>query len=429
MPSALVLRAGVSFEDREFWNSSLLISEAVTALICSPIFGYVLDVSGTRQGPYLAGLVLLFASMVIFTASRSVLWYTVARILQGGATAMVTVAGFAIVTDAVDKHHLGQMLGYIGTAMTLGFVSGPVLGGVVYSIGGFYAAFGMAFAIITLDLALRLAVIEKKVAERFVSSSDNGVVSPSRDHDHNNQSYGSAQSTPRGPKPPRPDGSLALFKLLRQPRVLIALWAVIVSAIVASAFDAALTIFVETIFHWDVLGAGLIFIPGASAAILQPFFGYLTDRLGSRIIAFSSFAILSPTLILLRLVEKNTFQHKAILCVILATVGMCIDLGEPALLVELQKVLDDMEAEDPRVFGGQGAVGQAFGLQSMAHFGGFALGPIIGGFVSFHYGWNVMTFSLGLLSLVTAVPMMWLSGPIQDDHTISETGRDPLMDY
>ncbi|KAJ5754404.1 hypothetical protein N7533_003947 [Penicillium manginii] len=395
MPSALVLRAGVSFEDREFWNSSLLISEAVAALICSPIFGYLLDVSGTRQGPYLAGLILLFGSMIIFTASNSILWYTVARILQGGATAMVTVAGFAIVTDAVDKRHLGQMLGYIGTAMTLGFVSGPVLGGVVYSIGGFYAAFGMAFAIIALDLVLRLAVIEKKVAERWVSSPDNGVVSR-RDHDHNHQS------------------------------VLIALWAVIVSAIVASAFDATLTIFVETIFHWDVLGAGLIFIPGASVAILQPLFGYLTDRLGSRIIAFSSFVILSPTLVLLRFVEENTFQHKAILCVILATVGMCIDLGEPALLVELQKVLDDMEAEDPSVFGGQGAVGQAFGLQSMAHFGGFALGPMIGGFVSFHYGWDVMTLSLGLLSLVTAVPMMWLSGPIKDDQ-ISETERDPLI--
>jgi MFS family permease len=221
----------------EFWNSSLLISEAVAALICSPIFGYLLDVSGTRQGPYLAGLILLFGSMIIFTASNSILWYTVARILQGGATAMVTVAGFAIVTDAVDKRHLGQMLGYIGTAMTLGFVSGPVLGGVVYSIGGFYAAFGMAFAIIALDLVLRLAVIEKKVAERWVSSPDNGVVSR-RDHDHNHQSYGSAPPMPRWPKASRKEGSLALFKLLRQPRVLIALWAVIVSAIVASAFDA-----------------------------------------------------------------------------------------------------------------------------------------------------------------------------------------------
>lgn len=148
-------------------------------------------------------------------------------------------------------------------------------------------------------------------------------------------------------------------------------------------------------------------------------------------IAFSSFAILSPALAFLRFVEENTLEHKAILCVILATVGMCIDLGEPALLVEIQKVLDDMEAEHPFVFGEKGAVAQAFGLQSMAHFGGFALGPMIGGFVSFHYGWNVMTLSLGLLSLVTAVPMLWLSGPMvvtdSDDYG-SDTERDPLIE-
>lgn len=149
--------------------------------------------------------------------------------------------------------------------------------------------------------------------------------------------------------------------------------------------------------------------------------------MGSRIIAFSGFVILAPTLVCLRLVEQNTFQHKAILCAILATVGICIDLTEPALLVELQRVLDDMEAADPCVFGEKGAVAQAFGLQSMAHFGGFALGPIIGAFVSVRYGWDVMTFCLGFLSLVTAVPMLWLSGPITDGPT-SDTERDPLIE-
>jgi hypothetical protein len=33
---------------------------------------------------------------------------------------------------------------------------------------------------------------------------------------------------------------------------------------------------VENTFHWNVLGAGLIFLPGAAAAIFQPFFGTLT---------------------------------------------------------------------------------------------------------------------------------------------------------
>lgn len=104
---------------------------------------------------------------------------------------------------------------------------------------------------------------------------------------------------------------------------------------------------------------------------------------------------------------------------------MCVDLSEPALLVEIQRVLDDMEAEDPGVFGEKGAVAQAFSLQSMAHFGGLALGPMAGGFVAYHFGWNVMTLGLGVLSLVTAIPMLWLSGAVEEAG--DDTEREPLL--
>lgn len=173
--------------------------------------------------------------MVLFSISTSVIWYVVARIFQGAATAMVTVAGLAIVTDAVDKRHLGQMIGWIGTAMTLGFMSGPVLGGVVYSIGGFHAAFGMGFALIVLDLGLRLAVIEKRVVESWISS-ENGIEDSFADEDYPDHGYGATSSPPLS-KPSRSGGEFALFQLLRRPTILIVLWAVTVSAIVTSALD------------------------------------------------------------------------------------------------------------------------------------------------------------------------------------------------
>ncbi|OQE40182.1 hypothetical protein PENCOP_c006G05347 [Penicillium coprophilum] len=433
MPQALVSRAGVAFEDREYWNSVLLISEAGSALACCPILGYLLDVSGTRQGPYLSGLVLLFASMVIFTASNSVTWYIIARGLQGAATAMVSVAGLSIVTDAVDKASLGQMVGYLGTAMTLGFMSGPLLGGLVYEIGGFYAVFGVAFGIIALDFLLRLAVVEKRIAERWLCLTDGERPSQENGHIPEHPPYGALGTINSSPHPATEisKSTFALGKLLKQPRILISLWAVIVGALVVSAFDATLPVFVEDKFQWNVLGAGLIFLPGASVAIFQPFFGLLSDRLGSRVITFASFAILAPSLICLRFVEENSPIHIALLCVILGLVGMCIDLSEPALIVEMQHVLDDMEAADPGVFGGRGAVAQAFSLENMAHFGGLALGPMVGGFVEFKYGWKSMTLALGVLSAVTAIPMLWLSGPMEEvswtESADDEMEREPLL--
>ncbi|KAJ5096474.1 hypothetical protein NUU61_005830 [Penicillium alfredii] len=472
MPTALVDRAGVAYEDRmlmpcsiedlgrshkefiigEHWNSILLIAEAVSALVSSPIFGYALDVSGTRQGLYLLGLILLAGSMAALTAARSVAWYVVARVLQGSATAMVAVAGLAIVTDTVDKKQLGQMLGYIGTATTLGFMAGPLLGGIVYQEGGFYAVFGMAFGIVGLDMFLRLAVVEKRTANRWLSSpSDSEHLSEETSDDPQETSATSSESEEpsdeasmrkapssdgeqqpdekrHGPKesavgasvqvntstPATDDrtrkGRFALLKLLKQPRILIIGWAVIVSSIVFSSFDATLPIFVQDTFHWNALGQGLVFLPPCVASILQPLFGYLSDKFGARWITFTGFVALAPCLICLRLIERNTLTEKVILCLLLGLVGACADLTIPALLVELQMVLDDMEEKEPGVFGENGAIAQAFSLETMAQFGGLALGPLISGFVDDHYGWKVMTLLLGILAGITAIPMLWLSG-------------------
>lgn len=156
------------------------------------------------------------------------------------------------------------------------------------------------------------------------------------------------------------------------------------------------------------------------------YLGYLSDRLGSRIIAFTGFTLLSIPLISLRLVNQITALHITILCIILGSVGLCVDLSEPALMVEIQRVLDDMETKDPGVFGEKGAIAQAFSLHSMAHFGGLALGPIVGGFVSFHFGWDAMTLALGILALVTAVPMLWLSGAKGEEGS-GDAERQPLL--
>jgi MFS family permease len=81
----------------------------------------------------------------------------------------------------------------------------------------------------------------------------------------------------------------------------------------------------------------------------------------------------------------------------------------PALYVETQQVLEEMERARPGIFGKRGAVAQAFGIQTMSSFMGLFLGPLWGGFVEYRFGWKTMAGTLGLLAAVTAVPMLWLS--------------------
>lgn len=153
--------------------------------------------------------------------------------------------------------------------------------------------------------------------------------------------------------------------------------------------------------------------------------GWLADNFGARWLAFASWIGLAPCLICLRFIEDNTLTHKAMLCLILGLVGVWIDLGMPALLVELQVVLDDMEEKEPGVFGENGAIAQAFSLEALAQFAGLAIGPLAGGFVGDSYGWKVMTLFLGILSGITAIPMLCLSGGrrVWPDDT-SETSEE-----
>ena len=105
---------------------------------------------------------------------------------------------------------------------------------------------------------------------------------------------------------------------------------------------------------------------------------------------------------------RNTLEQKVLLGVLLAFIGFFVDLGTPALAVEIEDVLASKEREGPGIFGSKGAVGQSFGLYSMSYATGILLGPIWAGFVVDKAGWPTMGWTLGLLAGVTAISMSWI---------------------
>ncbi|GLA39549.1 hypothetical protein AnigIFM63309_007145 [Aspergillus niger] len=403
MPTALVDRAKIPYEDRERWVSILLICEATVAFICCPIFGYLIDVAPTRKLPYLLGLILLGASMLILCLARTIGFFVIARLLQGGATAMVVVAGLALLTDSVPFENLGQTVGYLGSAVTLGFLLGPLLGGLVYRVAGYQPVFAMAFAIVGIDLVMRFAVIEKRVAKRWMALSQD-------DADSNNETN---HDNPSDDNPPQPDTTdndatiipkhsrkPTLLLLLQQPRILISSWGLLVHGMIYAAFDAVrpspvhpptitrsltthqlnqtIPIFVESHFNWTPLGAGLTFLPSSMTALFEPYFGKLTDTLTPHPIATATFLLLPIPLTLLALSSQPTTTHITLLMINLTLTGLLVNIATPALYLETQRVLDTMERRQPGIFGPRGAVAQAFGIQTMAQFLGLSLGPLAG---------------------------------------------------
>lgn len=211
------------------------MSEAGTALLMCPIFGYLVDRGRTRRLPFIGSLIVLTGCMLVLQLAHSIAAFVTARVLQGIAGALVVVAAFALIGDAVDQENLGQTIGYLGSAIASGFLLGPFLGGVVYNSGGYNAVFWFAYPILALDMVMRLVLIEKKVAAQWTGDS-NGDMESVLETAGRIPSVGSHE-----PQVTQRRKGFVIFRMLKQRRVLISSWALLAQGLLLSAFDAVCT--------------------------------------------------------------------------------------------------------------------------------------------------------------------------------------------
>lgn len=174
--------------------------------------------------------------MGVLHASHSLAMFVAGRLLQGCAGALVVVAAFALINDSVPRENLGQTIGYLGSAIASGFLLGPFLGGLVYHAGGYDAVFWVAYAIIAVDLGMRIVMIEKRSAERWDSSTahNGGGRAQAEVVVHSDQLEEEQLPHCLSPR----SRALVLLRMLTQRRVLISSWALLVHGILLSAFDA-----------------------------------------------------------------------------------------------------------------------------------------------------------------------------------------------
>ena len=109
---------------------------------------------------------MLAGSTLFLCLGNSIALLVVGRLLQGFSAAIVWSVGCALLVDTVGDS-IGVAMGYVNIAMIMGLLIAPVIGGAVYEAAGYYAVFYIAFAIVVVDIILRLFMIEKKVARQW----------------------------------------------------------------------------------------------------------------------------------------------------------------------------------------------------------------------------------------------------------------------
>jgi EmrB/QacA subfamily drug resistance transporter len=114
------------------------------------------DVVGKKR-PFIVGLILFTCASVLCGLVPTVSWLIGFRVLQAIGSVLILALGAAILVEAFPPTERGKALGWIGTVVSLGIISGPVIGGILISSFNWRAIFfvNVPVGVIGLILAIR----------------------------------------------------------------------------------------------------------------------------------------------------------------------------------------------------------------------------------------------------------------------------------
>lgn len=422
--------------------SILLAVYGASLLAGSPVAGWYSDNSSSRRFPLIIGLLALTGATVMLCLARSIGLLVAGRILQGLSGSVVWTVGIALLVDTVGQKEIGKVLGYVSMCMSLGVLLAPLLGGVIYDRAGYYPVYYVCFGLTAIDIVLRLALVEKKMARQWTdeawmqgqlveeaktgekdtldsgaghrpSSSQNDDIEAVLREEKNATSSSKPTSNPNY-RDGKPHSRMPpIVSLLASRRLLAALYGCVVQASAMCAFDSIIPLFVESTFNWSSIGAGLTFLALIVPSFISPFVGWISDNYGPRWLVVAGFLFVVPFWVLLRLVTENTLHQKVLFFALLVLIGVGLALVMPPIMAEITYVVEAKERKNPGVFGDKGAYAQAYALFITAFAAGTLIGPIWAGYIKAAAGWDTMTWTLALLSASGALPaVIWTGGLI-----------------
>ncbi|KAI1344454.1 major facilitator superfamily domain-containing protein [Xylariaceae sp. FL0016] len=428
LPFMLRTRLGIPEEEIQSYVSNMLAAYAGASVVSSVPAGWIADRTNSRQAPFLSGLAALLAATIMLAVGQSIAVLVVARVLQGISAAVVWTVGLAMVLDTVGPEHLGKVVGSIFSFISIGELMAPVIGGTLYAKTGYAGVFGLGAGILGLDFLMRILVIEKKTAAKYDDSiAENEQTNP-RDFGSRGEENGRDATEEDALLPKQEDDetykirgepnrlvrALPILVCFKNPRLLIGLFLAFVQASLLAMFDATIPTEAQTLFEFDSLKAGLLFIAlDVPYLLLGPVAGWAVDRYGTKPAAVLGFGYMVPVLILLRLPSEDLLTgHKNIIlyCAMLALNGVGLAaIGSPSV-VEASDVVQKYDKANPGFFGQNGPYAQLYGFNSLFFCAGLTIGPIVAGSLRDSIGYGDMNIVFATLSGVTALLSFFIIG-------------------
>ena len=351
-----------------------------------PVTGWATDRFGTKR-LYLITLLLFTAASAACGLAWSLPALIFFRILQGLGGGMLMPIGMTIILRAFGPAQMGRVMGYFGVPMLIAPALGPVLGGWFAQDFTWRLIFFINIPVgFASFLAAWLFLQETPTARSFkldligFLTATPAVVALLYAMDKaSNESWGNsvviglliasgvlfAAFIWREMTTDQPLLHLSLF---RDPTFS---WSIVLGFVVVTAMFGAvflLPVFLQSVHGYGALETGLLLVPqAATAAVLMPFGGRLTDRIGPRPVVVTGVIFLAISGLLLWRVDAST--SIAFICVVMALRGVAMAFAMmPGMTAGLARIPRELTSRASSVTNTAQRVGMAVGIAVLVTF-------------------------------------------------------------
>lgn len=239
MPDLIQEIQGGSLANAALWGGVLASSFAIMQFLFSPIIGNLSDRFG-RRPVMLVSLVAMAIDYLIMAFAGTIWLLLVGRIL-GGVTAATHATATAFMADISKPEEKAANFGLIGAAFGLGFVLGPLVGGLLGTMGT-RAPFYAAAALAGMNFLLGSVVLQETVTDAI------------------RRPFSWRRANPLG----------AFRAAARLPGVARLIWVYFIYSVALYVYPATWAYFTQERFGWDptMIGVSLA-VFGISAAFVQ----------------------------------------------------------------------------------------------------------------------------------------------------------------
>ncbi|CAG8530287.1 14570_t:CDS:2 [Acaulospora colombiana] len=285
---------------------------------------------------------------------------------------------------------LGVVMGTVLSANTLGFITGPLVGGVLYQYWGYTSPFVFCAALSFIGFLTVCTIVEPiylKEWDRAISIRNEEL----SDSNENNESMNDSPS---------------IFSLIKDHNVITICVIVTTAASVFSGIEPTLPIHLREKFNANASQIGLVYVSVVIPTFISPLVGYISYVIGQRNtigIGMACMALASP---LTALPEKLWLEIVPLLFFGI-TYSIIIT---PTLPLLGQKVAQK----------GGGAYGQVYALWNMAYSVGMFVGPVVAGMLLEYNGFLGAMLIFSLMSLCVTplafVPSAWFERSVSGEY-------------